>query len=180
MQREREREIFIEYDFTQGCRACWLWFPARDSHDSDSWVLTLTLIMITIMIMALAAGRSPALPCVVFWCPYQTLNRIKLCINTHCDDDGDDDDARMSSHMPPKGTWGVVVQGNVAEAGAWFGKCNLMQTLRLHDDFIVECCAHTHTHMHAYVCEHISTYGLLLPGLFRRQQITLTHTRRYI
>lgn len=150
--------------------------------DSDSllwlWVLTLTLIMITIMIMALAAGRSPALPCVVFWCPYQTLNRIKLCINTHCDDD----DARMSSHMPPKDTWGVVAQGNGAEAGAWFGKCNLMQTLRLHDDFIVKCCAHTRTH--ACVSQHISTYGLLLPGLFRRQQITLTHTRtltrRYI
>lgn len=132
-------------------------------YESDSesllwlWVLTLTLIMITIMIMALAAGRSPALPCVVFWCPYQTLNRIKLCINTHCDDD-DDDDARMSSHMPPKGTWGVVAQGNGAEAGAWFGKCNLMQTLRLHDDFIVECCAHTHrhTHMHARMC--VSTY----------------------
>lgn len=123
-------------------------------YESDSLLLTLTLtlIMITIMIMALAAGRSPALPCVVFWCPYQTLNRIKLCINTHCDDD----DARMSSHMPPKGTWGVVAQGNGAEAGTWFGKCNLMQTLRLHDDFIVECCAHTHSHTHARMC--VSTY----------------------
>lgn len=81
--------------------------------------------------------------------------------------------ARMSSHMPP-------LKALQAWEGAWFGKCNLMQTLRLHDDFIVECCAHTHTHTHAYVLAHISTYGLQLPWLFRRQQIrhtrTLAHT----
>lgn len=52
----------------------------------------------------------------------------------------------------------MVAQGNGAEAGAWFGKCNLMQTLRLHDDFIVECCAHTHSHTHTHARMCVSTY----------------------
>lgn len=166
--------------------------PDYESHsESWLWVLTLTLIMITIMIMALATGRSPVLPCVVFWCPYQTLNRIKLCINTHCDDDATATTRGCRRICPPKAleAWSRKATGQRRQRRRGRGLANAIwcrhyDYMTILSSSVVRTHSHTHTHSHSHVSQHISTYGLLLPGLFRRQQITLAHTRtltrRYI